>query len=540
MKPHLGLALEAELSPSRFAEVGRPAGAYRREDGGVLALVSDFDSLYWPGRALYEGHRLRHRICIYSGNLGARLGVFDGARFTINDVAFHPTLPMIAIATGCYDGGWFFEGELLLWNWETNRSHRVLSENRDVSRVRFVNGDSLAVLLRPRDEEEYGESVAFETFVGGVIADLRSSADLGLRDGEADPRISTFVAAAPTALQFECGVYKPETHKAQWDLAMGGTDFEARHRVWDIAWTGAERVLAVHDCCHAEEWTTAGRRSLYIQGAGHGVQVLERAGSMLVNVVERGNAFTGAADKCGLFEVRDDRLHSIAHFDGGMLFSVDRAGRLLCRDTGDLERKRARCDRLLNSDGREELANDLGHFDCFNHSIRLDGGKGLYFLRGTPASSHQGKVLCLVDAMNRVQECFRWDPEQSHLMCSTARLMADGSLVRAFRVHDPQPSNFGAFIEALEMPSGRPRWRRSFTALATALEPIGHSSRLVYALTDGTLGVLDAKSGDLLHEERVEVHGVNTMVLSLCAQGDRVACGTLDGRVLLLRIGAGR
>src|SRR5450432_2280982 len=124
------LVVEAELTPARFAEVGRLAGAYRSDHGSVVALASDFELLYWPARAIYQGHRLRHRVSLYSSDLAVRLGVFDGARFPINDLAFHPNLPLVAIATGSYDGGWFFEGELLLWNWETGASVKVLSEKR--------------------------------------------------------------------------------------------------------------------------------------------------------------------------------------------------------------------------------------------------------------------------------------------------------------------------------------------------------------------------------------------------------------------------
>lgn len=115
----LSLVVENELTPARFAEIGRPTGAYWRRDGGVVALASAFDRLYWPARAIYDGHRLRHRISLYLEGLRNRLGVVDGARYPINDVAFHPSQPVLAIATGSYDGGWCFEGELLLWNWET-------------------------------------------------------------------------------------------------------------------------------------------------------------------------------------------------------------------------------------------------------------------------------------------------------------------------------------------------------------------------------------------------------------------------------------
>src|SRR5688572_29708376 len=207
MRGELTVSLETEVSPHRFAEVGRPFGAYERVDGTIVALVSSFDVLYWPGRAVYDGHRLRHRISLYASDLRTRIRVFDAATFPIHDVAFHPVRPMLAVATGAYDGGYAFEGELLLWNWDTGDTIRVLSENREVSRVRFTDDGSLVVLLRPRDEDEFGEAAAFDTFVGGTLTDLRSYGELGLRTGDADPRIAGFTPIDPARLRFEGGAF---------------------------------------------------------------------------------------------------------------------------------------------------------------------------------------------------------------------------------------------------------------------------------------------------------------------------------------------
>lgn len=536
MNGTLSLVLETELTPSRFAEIGRPAGAYRRSAGGLVALVSDFDLLYWPARGIYEGHRLRHRISLYSPDLHTRLGVFDGARYPINDVAFHPSEPVLAIATGTYDGGWLFEGELFLWNWDANQAVKVLSENREVSRVRFVDSDTLALLLRPRDEEEYGEDAAFDAFIGGTLNDLRGFRELGLREGDADPRIAGFGPVDPGSLHLRPGSFKPEDHDRQWREELGAADFEPRHRVWDVAWLGPDRLLAVHDRCHLESWSPNGRREHIIRGNGHGVQLLRSAESAFVHVLERANVFTGSHDRSTLLELRDAELVGVAGFDHGVLFSVDRAGRFLCRDTGDLAQKRERRDAVIGSGGRVLLSQDLGHYDCFNHHLRIDGGDDLYFLRGTPASSHQSKVLCRIDTTGSVKECFRWDTEEQHLMCGTACLLSTGILVRAYRVYDPHPQRFSAYVEAREMPTGRRRWRRSVSALVTCMTSVDRQPWLIYALTDGHVGVLDVETGDLAFETNLHLDGVSSVALSMCALGDRIALGTIDGRLLLLRI----
>lgn len=46
-------------------------------------------------------------------------------RLPINGVAFHPRDPVIAITAGSHDGGWLFEGDLVLWNWVEGKTCRT-------------------------------------------------------------------------------------------------------------------------------------------------------------------------------------------------------------------------------------------------------------------------------------------------------------------------------------------------------------------------------------------------------------------------------
>ncbi len=65
------------------------------------------------------------------------------------------------------------------------------------------------------------------------------------------------------------------------------------------------------------------------------------------------------------------------------------------------------------------------------------------------------------------------------------------------------------------------------------MQSLGSGGRIVYALTDGELGLLDARSGETLWQTSAQVDGVATVVLSLAVSGGRIAAGTIDGRILL-------
>ncbi|WP_435593601.1 hypothetical protein [Nocardia sp. bgisy118] len=51
-----------------------------------------------------------------------------GARFPVHAMAFHPSLPVLAVGSGRYDGGYFFEGELLLLDLETGAIKSLIED----------------------------------------------------------------------------------------------------------------------------------------------------------------------------------------------------------------------------------------------------------------------------------------------------------------------------------------------------------------------------------------------------------------------------
>src|SRR5205085_2623927 len=102
---------------------------------------------------------LSYRVAVYDAHPLHRVAVFDLARFPINDVAFHPHRPLLAIATGSYDGGYYYEGALLLWDWSTGEAASLLDESREVTRCRFDDvGRALHITLRPPDGTVEGET----------------------------------------------------------------------------------------------------------------------------------------------------------------------------------------------------------------------------------------------------------------------------------------------------------------------------------------------------------------------------------------------
>ncbi len=534
------LNLQTELTPQPFAETGRPAIGFQREDGQVLALCTDFELLYWPGRAIYEGHRLRYRISLYSRHFGRLLGLFDEARFPINDVAFHPTAPMIAIGTGSYDGGYMFEGDLWIWNWETGETRNLLAESRDVVQCRFVDENRLAVTLRPRFEEEFEgeENDAFDTCVGLIIDDFRDASNTGykLPQGEGDRRLINLVPLDPMSLGFPAPPMHFNERRQRFDAVLGDSaNYEERARAWDVHWLTNERIALVHDNCHVEVWNVNGEREVKQAGEGFGVQIVGGTNGPLIHVIRRANYLEKTSDRSTLYRLVSTGLEKIRSFDRAIVLSTDDKGNLLCRDPGDLQRKRARLDQVFSGELTRVFAGDLGHYDCFNHFIRLDGGDGLYFLQGTPASSHEHKRLCRFNPDGSTTFVLEWDDAESHLMHGSGCWGPNGSLLRSFSVYDPRPGQASIKIQRCDVATGRALWTTEVSAIVTSMVMIGEDA-LAYVLTDGKLGLLSVADGRVQFQAGVKVGDAPSVATALAANGSRLAVGTIDARLLLYAI----
>jgi hypothetical protein len=359
-----------------------------------------------------------------------------------------------------------------------------------------------------------------------------------LRNRDADPRLQGLEPVEPESLGFRA----PEPHAAASatanDLQLPPLGFEQRHRVWDVAWLGPRLVATVHDGCHVEVWGTSGVRELNVRGPGHGVQLLRHPAAVLVHVLEGGDYLRGQPDRSKLLSLQDQSLTEMRSFDRACAFSIDRHGRILARDTGDLRQKRARLDQVLDASGDAIVEADFGHYDCFNHYLRIDGDDDLFFLRGTPPSSHQAKRLCAIDRKGAIRTLMLWDDQGEHMMDGSATRGPDDTIVRAYRVYNPNPMRTRGAIELRSFARGA-LWRSDVEADVTALVVASDGDHVVFALTNGRIGVIDMSNGAVVDDEKLTVDGVPTFATALAVRDRSVIIGTVDGRLLLYALVTG-
>jgi hypothetical protein len=543
---------ERTIVGSDYPELGTPSGIFHGHNGHITAIACVFGHLGWRAHTLYESQRLLYRVSIYDEH-GKRLALFDDLRFPINDISIHPTRPLVALACGRYDGGMFFEGELLVYDWEKGIVCSVLERSREVTRCRFSEtGDELAILLHPTDDYQFDWDWEKAT---GTFYGLTVSVD-ELFHAQSKPRqpdLDTLLPTDPACIGFTTGVLTqedPSTQVAAW-ASEHNRNFTERHHVWDLTWLPGDRIAHLHSGCLVEIVDSISTQSVawpipthddILQGYHHlqRVQLHYLADELLVNVVG---------------EARDDWrqhrsfLYHVSLLEGAKernefnpehTFSWNADGYCLARNTDTGMNHPTDTAFLIDPHGMA-MPLAVGHFDGANHYLRFDGGQMLYFLQGTPPESHAGKFLCKLDPARgiwlRVCPVDGRIPADGHAMHLGGCLISDDKAILSWIVHNYNPrAEKQGYVVCVNLHSGRFRWQQSMNVQVAASAFISAANTVVCASVDGYLSFFDVNSGELLHSVKMVVDGVPTLPLSLAINGNRVAVGTMDGRVVIYRI----
>ncbi len=525
---------------------GRITGVFFNPDGDIAAVASTFPLLATPrARAAYGGAALRHRVGLYRRGQTVPFAVYDALRLPVNDVVFHPGKPIVAIGAGSYDGGYMFDGDLAFWNWQSGKSRRPYVAIPEVVRCRYRDdGGVLEAWVRPWDEEWGGQEHDPDGDWNQVLDTLyRVQAD----DTDAAWRAHaplTLALDVTTALRGGAPAPDPDaaSRLANW---LGVPDLGLRGAIWDIAWLDAATLAATHDGCLLDRYDPQGTLIARHEGGGHGAEILRGAVTTVHAVAPPDPADVFRRDS-RLYVLNGEDLIAARDYPGQYTFSAAADGRLLGRqDRMGPTRPRA-FDVLLDATLETERRLDIGHYDCFNHYIGINGAPDLFCLQGTPPSSHEGKHLCIVHPDGRIERLWPLLPPDgthaSHAMECRGAYVDDAQgpgVVIAGKHYSPTVDNrYQGFIFRKRLARGQVVWRHATGASPTCIVPLTAAGLVAAAFLDGRLMLIDAQTGALRRDARIRMDGVATVIYALDARADMLALGTIDGRIAVISLDA--
>ncbi|MCX5129281.1 PQQ-binding-like beta-propeller repeat protein [Streptomyces sp. NBC_00347] len=513
------------LGGGPFAEIGEPALAVVDERSRTVAVGGDLGHVQWMGSGTADSRWTGHRIGVYEQD-GLRCRRLVRSWYPVRSLAFHPTLPLLAVGTGRYDGGYSFEGELLLIHLDSGDVVSALPYRREVLGVEWRSETALRLVMAPFDDWENPQ--AHEQ--GHAVVVVRS--DWGAV-GRGAIRAEELAAPAEPVVQPD---HSAEARRILTDLAASADrQWSVRRRVWAVEGTEDGRVLAALDGVLAESWLPSGDLQWAVEDEEGGRQLVPASdGSSIWANAERRNRRKGRRWETGaprVARIAVDTGQVLETLSPGVLTVLVAGGRRTILRPLDGRRKHPERLMMFDLDGPVS-GPEVGHFDLFNHPFAVRRASRPYVLVGTdPDAPHRGKWVTALGADGTLRWLFphSWVPEEHHFGGPAVEI--GQSLVCAGAVHHGQGLQTGGAYVVRRSLDGSVQWQHRTDHPATALDTDGDTVYAAY--NSGALTALDAEDGSVRWHTELEVEGAPTTALSLAVtpQG-HLLIGTVDGRIL--------
>ncbi|MEU5436065.1 hypothetical protein AB0G73_22170 [Streptomyces sp. NPDC020719] len=378
-----------------FAEIGVPSAVAVSEERGLVVVGGDLGYLQWSGCGTATSGWRPYRVGVY-GRGDLRCHWIVESRWPVHCLAFHPTLPVVAIGTGAYDGGYSFEGELLLLNLRSGQLTSVIRGAREVLHVAGQGQQALRVVVAPPDDDDFDEAhmhgfdVVIERFDWSDVA--RGSVRQDELRGQ--------------WIEFERPTDEEATSRGVESLAVlaGKPCWEPRRQVWDVHGLQDGRVLDCLDGVLAEAWLPDGRLQWCVPDEEGGRQLVVRAGELdaWVNVERWRESWVGTQwvtqpPLTTRVSLADGKVLGSLPLNSPAALTTRDDGWLMLRSTGG-DRRGAEPALLVGPAGQAPQARvPLGGFDLANHPFPIRHSRQLLVLQGDKREPWRDKWVVAVD-----------------------------------------------------------------------------------------------------------------------------------------------
>jgi hypothetical protein len=523
------------LGDHSFAEIGVPSAVAVSEERGSAVLGGDLGRLAWSGNSTAQYGWQPYRVGVYGlGDLSCHAVV--ESHWPVHSVAVHPTLPLVAVGTGAYDGGYAFEGELLLIDLASGRSRSMMRTPREILRVAWEDEQALRLLVARTDDDECDEAHAYAY---DVVVERP--------DWSAAPRGSVQQREL-TGPWVACE--RPVSDRAEVrgtvEGLAGDVCWEPRRQVWDVRGLPDGRVLACLEEVLAETWLADGRLDWCVPDEEGGRQLVVRGHDVWVNADRRRERWVGRErvtepPLVARLSLDDGKTLGTLMLDSPVTITPRRDGWLALRPA-PLERRYGPHPRPVALIPPAALAPrptvPLGGFDSSNHAFPVRRSSRLLFLEGAERASWRDKWVVEVDpdgdAPRRLFP-LDWQSPARHLFGGPGVEVGppeSRDLVHAGSFYGSGRNlPHSAFVVRRSLTDGAVRWEFPVDRPATAVD--GNEETVYVAFNSGELVALDAADGTVRWRHRLTIGGRPTVALSLeLTDPRRLLIGTVDGRIL--------
>lgn len=493
------------LGKDRFQEVTLPRKVFELGNG-IIAVYHSYTG-QWAGREL----EIRKKaLTLFSDNGQTTLAHLNHFRYTLNDMAYDGDAKQVLIATGDYDGGCYFEGELLLWDLDTNTTQSIINNKREFVACSFV-GDQIRFDVNPTDDL-FTDDLTIKSYQM-----KRGNWGIDLAD------LSPLKTVAFSWSDYQ-NAWKVDT--AVLSTLLGEVS-AITGLIWDMQIIDQQVIAACSDgliTIYDLENDTYER--VQISEKGDCVQLFVMDDNKLaINVVFRD--FDHNETSFYLFDLKAKTF--IEKQQGLFSLSKSRGDFFLARQLDHNANENQ--DLVLDEDLNILHQLTIGHYDLFNHYLRIDEDNHLYALVGNPKDQHQNKEIWRIDPANGVQTKLIAIEQNRHLNEPNFLKIGELILVQG-KEYRPR---YGAHVMIAYNEKGMLLWEMITEANAIDLKPLGEYCFLA-VYNNGSVKVHRVSDGKVVLDMLPYLQLKNTQAICAATQGKILAIGYDNGMVEVLEL----
>lgn len=509
------------LGRSCFDEITNPTQLFEYHEFGILCVSHSYYA-QWSGRHL---ELRKENLSIYSSETLNLISHIDELKFPINDIDFDKGKQLLLIATGSYDGGYFYEGELFCYDLSNRKLIKLIEDNREFSTCKF-KGSEIEFKVLPSND--YHEEFTLSTY--STTLDLNNTKSLR------DLNLIESTSYDENSYNFEEHQRKLRELPSRLSLLANKIDFNYQHRsmAWDLTFIDDNNLFIGFAQGKVGILEISKNKLITRRIAENGdcAQVFKGYGKegLYVNLSYRK---IGANDYNTVFRLDNSLTKSEVVAQGAFSLSQSDDGNFLARQADYEDKKRK--DVLFDRSFRKVTETRLGHYDLFNHYIRIDGESNLFALVGKPREQYQNKELIELSS-NQLTElsATRIESQPEHLNNLNGVKIEEKYILEG-KIYDPSPSKNDHVVFALNK-QGIKLWQTDISEQTSGITKLeNHPDYVCLVLVSGELLILDCSTGKthLKIERNKDMKGYP---LSVANKGNKIAIGYDNGLVELIEI----
>ena len=476
---------------------------------GLIAVASQLWTNTWYDIGLNSIEFPKYRVSLFHSKTFEQLGVIE-CKEPIHDMSFHPNKPLLAIASGSYDGGYLYEGNCIIWNYKRNQSRSLLRENREVTSVKFEKDETLTITVSPEDDEDLRKHHA--RYVYRVRNDDSKQTLQDLEWIETVPFVNLYKSVQEQENERQACIEQ---------LKKLAPNYEYRGPIVDVLWYNKEELFCTGSEPFLEKWHRFSREKV-ISGVT-GLQLFKSTEDSYLYV---------HFEKIEYNEKMKTKLPSyyVACYDPSSVKQV---------------KKRKIDVPAIMSQGNNGML-------LFKRLIPV-----LPFTETPSQDILLNSQLQLVSSWNRKRHSFQYQNKNYEILDKGGNISLKQKSKMSMETVTFFSHNHGYFIED-ESGKGKILAERMTPEPLSALTRFDHEEKVVWqkefeaniidhchllekgvivvALSNGIILLLCAKTGESLDEQKVKIDHGQSPIISLDSYGNQIAAGTIDGMILCYEV----